>query len=69
MNYLCPFSSIHRFFVLTGRKERPSLVMCVVSFFQRRFIMGVEILLGISGLLLVVGVYFWFVRKPSQEQP
>jgi hypothetical protein len=43
--------------------------MCVVSFFQRRFIMGVEILLGISGLLLVVGVYFWFVRKPSQEQP
>ena len=43
--------------------------MCVVSFFQRGgFIMGVEILLGISGLLLVVGVYFWFVRKPNQEQ-
>lgn len=30
--------------------------------------MAVEILVGISGLLLVVGVYFWFVRKPAQQE-
>ncbi len=30
--------------------------------------MGVEILIGVSGLLLVVGVYFWFVRKPRQPE-
>lgn len=30
--------------------------------------MPVEILAGVSGLLLVVGVYFWFVRRPRQQE-
>jgi hypothetical protein len=29
--------------------------------------MPVEILAGICGLLLVVGVYFWFVRRAPQQ--
>ncbi len=31
--------------------------------------MSVEILIGMSGLLAVVGVYFWLVRRPGTEQP
>ena len=30
--------------------------------------MSVEILIGVSGLLLVVGVYFWFVRRSPKQQ-
>jgi hypothetical protein len=30
--------------------------------------MPVEILAGVSGLLLVVGVYFWFVRRSPKQQ-
>ena len=30
--------------------------------------MPVEILIGLSGLLVVVGVYFWLVRPPKTEK-
>jgi hypothetical protein len=30
--------------------------------------MPVEILIGLSGLLVVVGVYFWMVRRRGSEQ-
>jgi hypothetical protein len=32
--------------------------------------MPVEILIGLTGLMAVVGVYFWIVRRQkSEEQP
>jgi hypothetical protein len=30
--------------------------------------MSIEILLGVTGLLVVVGVYFWIVRKPAEHE-
>jgi hypothetical protein len=30
--------------------------------------MPVEILVGVSGLLVVVGVYFWVIRRPKTEE-
>jgi len=30
--------------------------------------MSVEILIGVCGLLAVVGVYFWVIRRPKPEQ-
>jgi hypothetical protein len=29
--------------------------------------MPIPLLLGVMGLLTVVGVYFWWVRKPEKE--
>jgi hypothetical protein len=30
--------------------------------------MPVEILIGVSGLLVVVGVYFWWIRRSNAEK-
>ena len=30
--------------------------------------MPVEILWGVTGSLFVIGVYFWFVRRPNETE-
>jgi len=35
---------------------------------KRSSVMPVEILIGVCGLLAVVGVYFWVIRRSKPEQ-